>query len=477
MNRLIAVFLVVPFLVLLTLLLMKAKDSSITHDEALSFITYAPQSFLDLILYNQDVSANNHLLNSIWMKALRILGTTSPFALRLLSISGFILAVYSLFLFFRKTPLWIRPVLVLIPLANPFLLDFFVLARSYGFSFGLMLLSLALLNQGLENSNHNKIRWAILAAIFATVGNFNLIYFYVPSFIVLAVFMLAQGQSLKDLFLLNRKVFITAFVAFVYVFYVFRKLKSHGQLYFGGNEWFGSHLINDQFWCLNYEKQYPFQMMAYNIWQIVYWALLLLPLLFLPFKELRKENSFKNWVVVWLVFLGASLLIEFNHRVLDSLYPLKRTALFMTLLFTLNLASFLGWLFSQQLLKIPTTFVIFALGGSLFYHVIISFPPLKFREIPYDYKNTEVLNLLDQIHSERKSKLDLSVNWQVFPAFEFYRQTQKIDWLPVFKREDIRPDAEYLYLFKEDFETIDTTNHRCVWRDQNEGLFLYQKAF
>ncbi|GAB1449776.1 hypothetical protein MASR2M44_28100 [Bacteroidota bacterium] len=457
------------------LLLTKAAKSSITHDEALSFITYTPQSVKDIVMYNQDVSANNHLLNSIWMKTLRSIGLISPLALRLLSVSGFVLALISLLLFFRNLPLWLRLILALIPLSNPFLLDFFVLARSYGFSFGLMLLSIALLSNGLEDANQKKIRWSIVAAILATIGNFNAVYFFVPFFGSMAILVLMQGKSLKNFALKHLWFFVAALVAFVYVFLIFKKLKSLEQLYFGGNEWFGAHVINDQFWCLNYESQYTFQLLAYQVWQALYWILLFLPLVFLPFKRIRAQHTFQNWLMVWLIFAGSALLIEFNHRFLDSLYPIKRTALFMTLLFSLNLVSFLAFLFSQKWLKIPMGILSILLAGALFMHAATSLPPLQFREIPYDFRNTEVIQLLSDHHQKQKKPVDVSINWQVYPAFEFYRQTRQLDWLPVFKREEIRSDAEFLYLFREDFEKVDTANHTRVWSDEKEGLFLFQR--
>src|ERR1051326_3454816 len=113
---------------------------SFTHDEAFTYLHYVRCSWETI---NHLTYTNNHLLNTWLMKFCNNLFGNSEFSLRLPNVLSYILFLH----FSRKLLLVVTDARLalggwLFLNLNPFVLDFFSLARGYGISLGFFMMGL-----------------------------------------------------------------------------------------------------------------------------------------------------------------------------------------------------------------------------------------------------------------------------------------------------------------------------------------------
>src|SRR5665213_1523943 len=115
---------------------------SFTRDESFTYLEYVRKGILVLSHYNT-TSANNHLLNTWLMELSSKIFGISEFSLRLPNVLAHTLfLIYSAKLVAKLNSNLLIIGSFLILNLNPFLLDFFSLARGYGLSIALMMASL-----------------------------------------------------------------------------------------------------------------------------------------------------------------------------------------------------------------------------------------------------------------------------------------------------------------------------------------------
>jgi hypothetical protein len=152
-------------------IILRAINLSFTHDESLSF---------QIIMGDKDFAgtANNHLLNSLLMKISSTVFGTSELALRLPNLLAFIL--YGSFCFrildkYKNTILIFTGLAVL--LLNPFLIEFFSLARGYGLALGFAMGSLYYLIKLEEDQTSRSflftMSFALGLSLLAALSNYS----------------------------------------------------------------------------------------------------------------------------------------------------------------------------------------------------------------------------------------------------------------------------------------------------------------
>src|SRR6266542_6407233 len=79
----------------------RAAILSFTIDESQSFNDYVPMKFMDIVSYKHS-SANNHILNTLWMKFISYSFVTSEFLLRLHSVFSHLIYIVFSYLIIKK---------------------------------------------------------------------------------------------------------------------------------------------------------------------------------------------------------------------------------------------------------------------------------------------------------------------------------------------------------------------------------------
>lgn len=180
-------------------ILLRAWWLPITHDEGATCFNHVPRRLLDTLFFQKEANPNNHILNTIGIKIFQGIFGWKTFVVRIPAlIGGFCYLAVSILMARRITAIsWLRVLILLLMLGNPYLLEFFSLARGYGLAIGLM--SLAIWQYWLF-IDFNARKYAHRAAIFAGLAvyaNFTLLIFYAPflGLLFLAAFLKNNGWA------------------------------------------------------------------------------------------------------------------------------------------------------------------------------------------------------------------------------------------------------------------------------------------
>ena len=228
---------------------LRAVYVGITHDEACTY-QYAVKPGLGRILTFDYVDANNHLLNSVLVWASHVLFGSSPLALRLPNVGVFALFLWAAGSIARGlTSPWARLAAFVVLTTQPFVLEFFGLARGYGLAMGLMAASLACWSRGLQEPARLKsLRLAALwLAAVAVLANLSYLNLFVPLLILLVLDCAAHGecegtpsprQRVRGLVRCCLPLLQPALVVACLITPLAIKLHENRKLFFGGTEGF-----------------------------------------------------------------------------------------------------------------------------------------------------------------------------------------------------------------------------------------------
>ncbi|MEL6192510.1 MAG: hypothetical protein AAFR66_10685, partial [Bacteroidota bacterium] len=171
----------------------RASTLSMTHDESSTFINYIDWAvwscFFDPACWG---TANMHMLNTWLMQISVSIFGDAPFFIRLPNVLGHLLYLTSSLFLVRKISKdgWVRLSGFLILSANPYLLDFFSLARGYGLACAFMMMSLYFLYEYLDKLENTSLLWALVGAILSVFSNFTFLNYLAILFAVLISFSL-----------------------------------------------------------------------------------------------------------------------------------------------------------------------------------------------------------------------------------------------------------------------------------------------
>ncbi len=414
-------FLLLAFYLLLFLyILFRAVHLSFTHDESLSFrILLGEASWRH--------TANDHWLNTFLMRCSRSLFGDGELALRLPNVLAFALYLVVIFLIVRRADhillmLWGSALLLL----DPFLLDFFSLARGYGLSLAFFLLSLyfVLLSVDDWRGGNRSLRHpslALLSALPAVLANLSLIN-YLIAVLVLYLFFVAKGIGHRSrhrwypilLTLgLSLAVLITGVRHLLW-------LSEHGQLYQGAatlRATLDSIILN---------ALYP---VSYPSWLFRILRTLAVILFFGGVLSLvvRSDPSGRFLVVTILLLMVLGGFVA-EHILFRSPYPYGRSALFLRawyglflFLFTLHLVR--TYRIPPWLYRLPILLTILLMTTE-----IVSSANLVYTNTwRYDAHTREVMEIVKKRADDSGHPLTISNHWLFEPSINYYILSRKMN--------------------------------------------------
>jgi len=305
-----------------------------TFDEIMTIEGPVSLSFLGMY-FKFSPLANNHLLNTFLIKALFSLGSDSIFIARLPNVLSFIIYAY---FGYKITIKNLSPVLglgcFLLLLSNPFLVDFFSLARGYGLSLAFLMQALYYSSEQFKTPSISTLFKSLLLASLSEVSVFSMIYFWVGLAVVLILIPLLRGDSA----LFRKSIFASAIIGFILLVTIatpmLRLANAHAFVY-GGNTSFYS----DTILSLTRYSLYHFETTRATYF-VLNSSLATFAAIALSSYALRRDwGSIKSLFLSILVLPIALILI--SHHLAGVLYPINRVALFIYPLFILCLSCFL----------------------------------------------------------------------------------------------------------------------------------------
>lgn len=187
-------------------ILLRAWAIPVTHDEAATTILFTENDYAKLIRFDYGyISANNHLLNTLAAKFFSDWFGISPMSIRLgnvLASIGYLVAGFAIGKQLFGQNVALRAAAAAIWVGNPYLTEFFSLARGYGMSAALEACAIAAIlshRESLKNNPATAWRWLILAnltaalAVYANFTALNFYLFFTPAIVLGLVILRPSG--------------------------------------------------------------------------------------------------------------------------------------------------------------------------------------------------------------------------------------------------------------------------------------------
>jgi hypothetical protein len=440
---------------------VRAYELSFTHDESLSYT----------ILNGNEVfaaTANNHILNTKLMALSRNLFGNSEIALRLPNVLAFLVYMLSSYLIIRRT----KSTIVLFGwfcflVINPFTIEFFSLARGYGISLSMVMLSLHFLLQignssSLDKNNIIAVSGSLLFAILAVIANLSCINYLLSLQAILAFRFLLKGKwpSAKPYWII---IGLSTFPLIIVVRQLL-DLQKANELYFGNNHFLEGlkSLILESTGSIFYSETL---------------ALIAQLIIFLAFvagvsKIIYTRNlqsSFSLVVqVISLILLG--LFVE--HYLFGAKFPHERTAIYYIPILTVFL-----YLFFTEIKGSLTLFP--ARANSILSVIFICLVLVNFlidanirhtKTWRYDSHTKDVMKLVKEKNESADTVQTISNHWLFEPSINYYISTLKIN-MNTANRDGIHQSTDFIYRL-EDKEELQNHTSIQYFEDTNSELLM-----
>ena len=466
----------------------RAYNMSFTHDESYTYTRYIHGSVMEIISYNVGpVLPNNHILNTLGMKFFESLFGSSELVLRLTNLLGYLLYMIFCILILKKlkNPFLLVTGFIILNF-NPFLLDFFALARGYGLSISMMIISIYYFLKWLESNTSKHLSLTFIFGILSVLSNFTLLNYYIAIWAVYIICLLTESIKNKIqlkkipwyLFKKNIIPLAATIILGIILYEPIRKIVKGDQL-FGGEESFWENTIGSLLSSSNYFQDYGAHFYSYS-YSII--SIILVIALIVSITEFIKNKFYITktpaLIILLILFISAFSTIIQNYLFKNE-FLTHRTALFYIPLFCLTTIFALHFLMKIKIVKfIPYLFIIIlitALSYHLWHTMSVSFT----LDWKYDAQTNEmIVDLEKEVNQSQKENqtVKLGINWLFEPTVNFYKKTQNLNWLNEVNRDGIEGDFDYYYILEKDYEKIKDFNLEIIKQYPLSKSILLKKS-
>lgn len=424
-----------------------------THDEAYTFNEYVRNSLWEIVRINGS-NSNNHVLNTLVIKAFYNVLGDHWFVLRLHCV-----ILYGIYLFYGykllqhvKSQILLICGFILLS-ANPFLFDFFSLARGYLPSLACTLVSLYFAIQYIEFNKPKSLWESLIISAIGVIFHLSFLNYFVPLCGLLLLYMLwpknASGWQWKNVFRKGWPVLLVLLLVVSYALPVSLWIKQLGEMDLAGKTGFWQDtvlsLLGFSFYNQPYTAGEEFlkYVAAIIIMLLIFCAVLLL-------NNLRGRRFYEPFTIVSILLLMMFLCIEAQHFIMNNPFPNGRLALYFMPLFVLLVVYGFDKL---------NHFYIGTIAGSILtifsvFHFIQSINFTKTTNFTSDADTPQMLSFLYQTEGNRKASdpVKLGSAWTDEPCINYYRIHHNYNWLRNQSRAGFLHNDEYIYTSPETFK-------------------------
>jgi len=432
----------------------RAAILSFTIDESISFNYLEGRSFMDIVSYKH-ATANHHMLNALFMKYLSGVFGESEFVLRIHSLLShviYMIFTYKILIRFCRPLMMITGFIILN--LNPYLLDFFSLARGYSMAVAFTVTAVYFHLLYLETKQKKDLILSLIFSAGAVLSNFATLILYSAFILSFNVFWIRSEKNFRFINLVKKNIpiMISILSLFIILFEPIRKLTTRGEFYDGGHIGFWTDTVKSLIWYTFYDKP------VFNHIRIteIFVALVLISMLILFFYNLigRKEDIEDvrlNSIIMLLFSTGFISIIQ--HYVIGSNFLINRMALFILVIFFIALIMILDN-YNGVIGKFFNISIAVLLAFFCIINTVSAFNTSHTLNWQYDSdtKNA-MIDLEKEVGLTGKASVSMGVMWLFEPTVNFYRQTKKYSWLEEVKSEDFR-NGSFDYYFLKDTNLI-----------------------
>jgi len=440
--------------ILFLYILIRAIRVGATFDEIMTIEGPVKLSFFGMF-FEFSPLANNHLLNTFLIKSLFSIGSESIFVARLPNILAFILYCYFGYkIAFKNLPPFLGLGCFLLLLCNPFLLDFFSLARGYGLSLAFLMGSLYFGTEQLKSPSIPSFSKSLLFASLSVISVFSMIYFWGSLAALLSLVPLIK----KDLPLFKQSLIYSSIIGgglfCIIAAPIMRLVTAHALVYGGNTSFYSDSLLSLTRFSLYHFETTPTTYLVLNGALITFAVL-----------GLGSYIFNRKWVSLKTLFLAILLipvaLITLAHHLVGVLYPINRVALFIYPTVILCLSFFLKdfgrqWRSGILFLLVAFSSINLASNANLYKTVLWSFE-----------SHTE--EILERVNARAKREgeiKNLACTSVLYQSIDYYTTKKSYPFIRIVhssEDEVVPPEADYYILAAEDAAKITQEEFRQKW--------------
>lgn len=464
----------------------KTAVTSFTHDESLTTLLFFPQGEGDIIRYEhpwvpKSIITNNHIFNTLMMKLSESVFGLSEWSLRLpnaLSLVAYLWFGY--LMIHRLRPAWVLAPAFILLIANPYLLDFFGLARGYGLSVGMMMISLYYLLRYLRGHSPRALLGFHLGGILAVMSNFSLLNYYVAALTCLYLFVLLptsehfrQLRRRWSLHITNTGgILILASLLYA----PFRVIIENKTVNFGGKQ----GLLADTGVSLVQRFFYELPVDGDIVRALVY--LSLIPIIFISTLTLsrliqgRSDYFVRHTTLIMTNALLVSIAVMtwIQHIWLEQDYLIERFGLFLYPLFSLQLIFLLAPTGRRRMLRNGLLILLAVFSAFVTLYNLNTNYYLNWK---YDKDTKRAMEILRELHlpDTAPQSVHIGIMDKLEPTMNLYRQWWHLEWMAPLTREPAAAADDFLYIREEIVPTLALPSApRLLFRSEGNGLVLLE---
>ncbi|MCB0690760.1 MAG: hypothetical protein KDC16_03905 [Saprospiraceae bacterium] len=460
-------FLTISYLagfILLFLVVLKGCIIPITHDESGQIIFYAQDTIYNILSYDKQWPTN-HILNSLLIKSFTSIFGINQFWGRLPNFLGFLLyfiyvVKWSKLLFgIRILPLIVSISVLVI---NPYLFDFFSLARGYGMAVSFELVSLFHLYRYIIQKKRKDAIIGYFASFLMVMANFSWLVLWAS----IQLIMLIYSGYHKDRKTILWQVFVALITMGFSMIPVLVMNKTNQFIY-----WESNGIIHDTLVPLWWNFLYR------GSGDLV--SLYLLGLLFIIASSyflyaVWKDHRYRSLLFFPVLLITCLAASKIQNLLLHTPYLTGRTALLFYPLFSLMiLASYKTTLRNAKIL-VPISLLLIL---PITFNFVSNYTLKSVKEWSYDQLTFELLDDLEKIHLETHEDIDLDTNWLFYPSINFYVKTDpSLSWLHLREynqKTHLDTHSRYFFTNYDEFNAAKNEGYVEIWTKGWHGLFRY----
>jgi len=413
------------------------------------------------------------------MKGFEMLFGTSELILRLPNILAHLLyLVFTYKLFAHFCDKFLFPLFFIAANLNPFLLDFFSLARGYGIAIGLMTTGLYFYCRYLEV---NVRRHHILALTFmamASLANFALINLFLILILVHNFFKLIYNEerfTFKKLWNINKENATVLILLSIVLYEPIRKMFKFHLIDFGGENGFWEDTVRSLTQSFAYSSSNAESItIIFNLAVILFFALFIIRFI-LYLKNKKPELQQKLVMYFGLTISLVIIFSEVQHLFFNTPFLMGRFAVFIYPLFIFMSCFLINEIFRERnkFLALSLSSII---GFIFMWHCICSLNRVSYFEWRYDMDTKRMLTDLDNIRNPKNAIITLGISWTYEPTINFYRELNHLTWLNKVDRQGFKPSDDYYYTDAMDMKGIPKTESELIHEYPESGNYLLKKV-
>jgi hypothetical protein len=481
-NKLPGIAIVVATITVLSFIIIyKAAIVPATFDEVSTYTSYTGFDKMADIILNTGGNTNNHILNSLSITLCQSVLGVKLWTLRLPNVLSYFLFCAAMLVlawryFGRSSLLFCMPFICMF--SNPYLIDFFSLARGYGMGNAFMICSVVCL---LLFSSTQKTKWyyySILFAMLATYSNFTFLLYWPAVQLLLVGNLLVQQPGWEVKRVLVKTVLLTfAFAALCYAALGGMQQSFHD--YFSGFVNFYTGVLLGDIDRFAYGKSFFGLSHQHIAWLVI--AVMLSGVVNAILKIRRNRVSlFTDPFNLLLLLLLLVLVINvLQVYVANTNYPAYRAGLMYYVLFILVLVFLIRDVIEQNVwgAKILPGILVIVFA----FHFACCVNLKSFYDWSYDAYTCDVMDYIDNYrHQHPEAKVvDLNLSNGFRNSFVFYTGTHHVPWLTILypgndslQNNMADTSSESLFYYSGDKNVAALKNYKVVEKFRATGMPL-----